>query len=252
MLYLQKIEFLLKENCPDGSTLTPGAGSCSPDTADGVLYITDIGSLSSRLISAKLPVLGWVHEGNRKENFGGCRYFCEDLQELDLKYLERIYRRYKHIPWDILETSRCLLRETTVEDVDSFYQIYASPSITCFMEPLFTDPQEERIYTQNYIEKVYGFYEIGIWTVLHKESGRIIGRAGLSFREGYEDPELGFMIAEDYQGRGIATEVCQAILEYGREHFAFTKFLAFVHPENSASLRVCEKLGNQLEIIPIR
>ncbi|MDE6016087.1 MAG: GNAT family N-acetyltransferase [Acetatifactor sp.] len=208
----------------------------------GVLYITDDSRTARRLLDEGRAVLVYLHAGNRQEDFGFCKYACEDPGELDMQYLERVYRRYRGIPWEILETERCLVRETTVEDVDDFYRIYRDPSITEYMEPLYADPEEERAYARDYIDQVYAFYHFGIWTVVEKDSGEIIGRAGICFREGFDDPELGFVIAADRQGRGLATEVCRAVLQYSFQELGFERIHAFVQPDNLASLRVCDKL----------
>ena len=42
------------------------------------------------------------------------KYIIEDVEAVTLEYLEHIYRRYLNIPWDILETERCMIRETIV------------------------------------------------------------------------------------------------------------------------------------------
>lgn len=135
------------------------------------------------------------------------------------------------------------MRETTVEDVDDFYRIYAETSITEYMENLFADRDEEIAYTRDYIEKVYAFYGYGMWTVLEKESGAVIGRAGIIWREGYDVPELGFVIGVPWQGRGYAYEVCKAILLYAKEELLMEQVQALVRTENEKSLRLCEKLG---------
>ena len=72
-----------------------------------------------------------------------------------------------------------------MEDVEDFYRIYADPSITRFMEGLYPDVEQEKEYVREYIEKVYTFFEFGVWTVVEKESGSVIGRAGFSYREGF-------------------------------------------------------------------
>lgn len=214
---------------------------------EGILYITDSSVMAHQLVSDGHAVLVRLHDGNRGEDFSFCRYAYEDSDnsdwEPDRDYLERIYRRCRGLPWDILETERCLVRETTVEDVEAFYQIYSNPSIVEYMEPLYEDPEEERSYARDYIDQVYAFYHFGIWTVVEKASGEVIGRAGICYREGCELPELGFVIAAQWQGKGLATEVCRAILQYGYEELDFDRILAFVQPGNAASHRVCEKLG---------
>ena len=80
------------------------------------------------------------------------------------------------------------------------------------MEGLYPDREQEREYIRQYIEKIYTFYEFGVWTVVERESGAVIGRAGFSYREGYNEPELGFIIGVPWQHRGYAEEVGRGIL----------------------------------------
>jgi RimJ/RimL family protein N-acetyltransferase len=210
---------------------------------DGVLWITDFEDAADYLLKCGCGVLIYLHAGNRDASFAGARYAFENPQELSPEYLERIYRRYAGIPWDILDTARCLIRETKESDIDAFYEIYKEPSITRYMENLYEDRDEEREYIRTYIEKVYGFYEFGVWTVIERKSGNIIGRAGLSYREGFEEPELGFVIGVPWQRQGYAYEVCSAILGYAKEQLEFDRVQVLVEPGNTASVSLCEKLG---------
>lgn len=208
-----------------------------------ILYVTDEREAYASLREEGRYVLPYLHEGVKSEDFPGASWFVEDLEEADWASLELIYRRLAGLPWDILETARCRVRETTVADVDSFYRIYADPSITEHMENLFADRDEEIAYTKDYIEKVYAFYGYGMWTILEKDSGAVIGRAGIIWREGYDVPELGFVIGVPWQGKGYAYEVCSAILTYAREELQMERVQALVRTGNGKSLRLCEKLG---------
>ncbi len=207
------------------------------------LYVTDQAEVYNAMRKQGCYVLPCLHENNRNESFPGALYAVENPEEMDEESYDLAYRRLAGLPWEILETGRCALRETTVEDVDSFYRIYAEPSITEYMENLFADRDEEIAYTKDYIEKVYAFYGYGMWTVLEKESGRVIGRAGISWREGYDLPELGFVFGVPWQGQGYAYEVCSAILAYAGETLLMERVQALVQPGNEKSLRLCEKLG---------
>lgn len=216
------------------------------DNTDGTLWITDSASLTEKIVAAGRAVLVFLHEENREQDFAGARYAFEKPRELDTEYLEQVYRRYAGRPWDILDTARCHLRETTESDVEDFCRIYADSSITEYMEDLY-EPEQEREYTRKYIENVYGFYGFGVWTVLKKDTGEVIGRAGISYREGFDDPELGFVIGVPWQRQGYAYEVCEAVLQYGREQFGFAQIQALVEPENKVSLHLCAKLGMVFE-----
>ena len=218
---------------------------CHPTESDrkGVLFITDCSGTAETMARQGAPVLGVLTEANKQEAFSGVKYLCEGTEPLEPEYLERVYRRYKELPWHILETQRCIVRETTEADVDIFYKMYAEPSITAYMENLFEDRAKEIQYVKQYREYMYEFYGFGIWTVLWKETGEIIGRIGLTVREGYEEPELGFMLGVPWQKKGLAEEVCLAVLHYGKAALEFESVQALVEPGNEASVKLLDKLG---------
>ena len=209
----------------------------------GVLYLTDDAGTARGLREAGEAVLIYLHPGNRDQDFSGFLFAVEDPEDLEPEYIERAYRRLKGLPWNILRTARCLIRETIPEDVESFYQIYSHPAITEYMEGLYPEVEEERQYVRDYIEKVYTFFGFGVWTVIERETGAVIGRAGFSYREGFDEPELGFTIGVPWQRRGYAEEVCRAVLAYGWSALEFQQVQALVEPENIPSVRLCEKLG---------
>ncbi len=166
----------------------------------------------------------------------GTRYAVESLAELDIEYLERVRRRYNHIPWNIGETDRCLIRELSLSDLPALYELYDKPGMTDFVEPLY-DYETELEYQKAYIENMYGFYEYGMWLVFSRETGKLIGRAGL------EHDELGYMIAPEFQNQGYATEVCRFIIDYARENTDFEELYCRIDERNEASVRLAKKLG---------
>ena len=166
----------------------------------------------------------------------GTRYAVESLAELDIEYLERVRRRYNHIPWDIGETDRCLIRELSLSDLPALYELYDKPGMTDFVEPLY-DYETELEYQKAYIENMYGFYEYGMWLVFSKETGKLIGRAGL------EHNEMGYMIAPEFQNLGYATEVCRFIVEYARKNTDFEELYCRIDEKNVASVRLAKRLG---------
>lgn len=221
-----------------------------PDTVkneiENTLYITDSETEYQALKQQGKYVLPYRHEENAQAVYPGALYVIEQIEELDFEAIDMVYRRLAGLAWDILETKRCVVRETTVEDVDAFYRIYAEPEITKYMEDLYADRNEEIAYIEEYREKVYSFYGYGMWTVLTKE-GTVIGRAGISWREGYDLPELGFVIGVPWQRQGYAYEVCRAILDYAYEELGFTQIQALVMEKNRKSAALCRKLGFKRE-----
>ena len=209
----------------------------------GLLVISDSPKKVKEFASAGFYVIGFYHEKNGNEMFEGVPYAVSDVEELTDRSYEEVYRRLAGIPWDILETERLYVRESMIEDVGDFYCIYGEPSITDYVEELFENPDEERAYMEDYISHMYGFYGFGMWTVIEKSGNEIIGRAGLDVREGYELPELGFVIKKSYQRKGYAEEACRAILTYAKESLLFDRVQALVEEANAASVSLLVKLG---------
>lgn len=196
-----------------------------------------------RLYEDKMAVIGVYDSTNPFKEFHNIKYLVMNLEEIEFDYIYKVWQRYHGLSWLICKTERCMIRETNIGDISSFYSIYSDQEIKEYLNDLYEDPEKEKRYIVNYIKNVYSFYGYGIWTIYHKEKGEIIGRAGLSMREGYNEPELGYVIAKEYRRKGYAEEVCQAILKYGKEELGFRKIQVLTREKNIASLALCKKLG---------
>lgn len=184
-------------------------------------------------------------------NDGTCRIksrldmLVEGFEEVDFYFLERMYQRFHGLPWTVIETERCYLREMTLDDLDDLYELYRPEEMTRYMEGLYEDREKEEEYTRAYIENMYRFYGYGMWVVIEKAGHRLIGRAGLSHLEvdGETQLELGYAIAVGWQQQGIAREVCLGILDYAREALKAPAVYCLIQKENKSSIHLAEKLG---------
>lgn len=191
---------------------------------------------------------------NLPHSLSGVKNVVEGFEEVDALFLERVYEREHHLPWEIARTDRWILREFTMDDMDGLVEFYDQPGVAYrivngyqvpgYIEPLLPREEEEE-YQRCYIENMYGFYGYGMWIVTEIRSPHIIGRAGLENRE-YEDGaelEMGYVIDPGWQRRGIAYEVCSTIMEYARENTDFPRLNALTEADNVASIALLEKLG---------
>jgi RimJ/RimL family protein N-acetyltransferase len=128
--------------------------------------------------------------------------------------------------------------------MDALFALYEQPGVTDYMEGLYEREEEER-YERAYIENMYRYYGYGMWLVCKKETGEIIGRAGLEHRDyhGTAELEMGYMIAPSEQRKGYAAEVCRALMEYARENLDFSRINCLIRADNSVSKHLAERLG---------
>ena len=208
------------------------------------LVVTNEPSVCLQARELGIAALAVVDTMEEAEAFPFVPYLVIGREHVDETTKLRVYQRFHHMPWTILETERIIVREQTVSDVDALYEIYKEPSITRYTDPLYEDPDEERAYAAQYIKNMYEIHEHGIWILEDKKNpGVIIGRAGLSLRGGYDTPELGYIIRKEYQRKGYAYEACRAILAYGKEELGFTQVRSLMDERNEASIALCKKLG---------
>lgn len=180
------------------------------------------------------------------EDFQGFPLVCEEVWDVDNRFLLRAYQREWALPWDILETERLFVREETEEDLDNIYPMYDQPHIAKYLERPYDNRKDEVEYMQKYRKYVYGYYQYGLWHVIDKATGMPAGRAGLNpktYADGKSGVELGYMIAEPFTHKGYCMEVCTAIMEYARKELYLTELFCLIKPENKISQHVAERLG---------
>jgi [ribosomal protein S5]-alanine N-acetyltransferase len=146
----------------------------------------------------------------------------------------------------VLETKRLTLREMTLNDVDNLLTVLSDPEAMEFYPQPF-----DRQMTQTWIERNiqrYAQYGFGLWALILKENGELIGDCGLVVQdvEGVEEVEIGYHIRRDLWGKGLATEAAQACRNYGFAQLGFDQLVSLINPDNIASRRVAEKNGMRL------
>ncbi len=175
--------------------------------------------------------------------YSNAQCIIEGFDEITPDFIEKMYQRKHNIPWTILETERTVIRELSLNDIDDLFSLYEDPEIKRFIPPLLPTKEEETEFQKAYIEKMYGFAGYGFWNVYDRHTGELIGRAGISCREGFDEAELGYLLKKSHRGCGIASEICSAIIEYAKSTLGMESLNLFLQKENLPSIRLAERLG---------
>lgn len=205
--------------------------------------ITDLRDVADMAKELSIGFAVYLNEVSRKSDFADALYMIDDISSVGIDRIVRMYQRFLGIPWHILDTKRLYLTEMCLEDLDDIYGVYDDPLVEKYAGAPYYDREKAIQYIKDYVEIQYRFYEYGIWLVRDKETDEVIGRAGITGRAGYEDAELGYVFAKRVWGRGYATEVIKAVIEYAREELLLERLNAFVMPENVVSVHILDKLG---------
>lgn len=150
----------------------------------------------------------------------------------------------------VLETERLILRRLTMDDLDDLFALYHSPDVRKYYSEGIPSYEETKQELEWMINRCYARYGFGMWATIEKKTGKFIGRCGLTPMdiEAREEIEVGYMLAREYWGQGLATEAARAILRYGFERVGLARLICVINPGNQASSRVAEKIGMRLEI----
>ena len=258
----------LKKNC-DKQFLTGEICIMAPESATGIYAELNSGELASQevlivsmnsdilaeSISAGMITIAYLPPVDTADAeiiemceaetpvFPQVDIIVESFEEVDYDFFEKIYQRHHDLPWTIFETERLVVRELALSDMDALFELYSYEGMTDYMEGLYPY-EEEYEYQKAYIANMYRFFGYGMWLVFEKETGKLVGRAGVEHREELEgELELGYAIGTPWQGRGYATEVCAGIMQYVRDELGFEEICSLVEPENKASVHLLEKWG---------
>jgi len=88
----------------------------------------------------------------------------------------------------------------------------------------------------------YGYYAVD-----DKTTGTFVGRCGYTDHPGWPAFELGWTIWPEFQGRGYATEAARVLLDQAFTTLGKNHVVSLIHPDNSPSRNVAEKLGEKIE-----
>jgi len=123
---------------------------------------------------------------------------------------------------------------------DALYRVYAEPAVAEF---LVSRPRSSNELATVFDLSIQFGESHGMWAVVSREDGTLLGRVGFfPFGEAGR-PELAFLLSRSSWGRGLATEACAWALEHALRSHPWREVVALVRPANTAAIRVVEKLG---------
>lgn len=143
----------------------------------------------------------------------------------------------------ILETGRLVLREMEQSDVDDLAQMLQDPEVMYAYEHDFSDADvQEWLDRQRMRYAKYGF---GLWAMILKETGEMIGQTGLTMQpyRGTEVLEIGYLLKKRFWHNGYAREAAEACRRYAFEVLKAPRVHSIIKADNYASQRVAQSIG---------
>jgi RimJ/RimL family protein N-acetyltransferase len=132
------------------------------------------------------------------------------------------------------------MRPVGAADLDDLVALHEDPVVR---KVFGTVPRDEVV---EWIERSQGEWSErghGRVAIFDRESGAFLGRCGLRHWAEFDEVEVGWVLAPEARGRGIATEAGRASLEWGFRDLDVSYITAMIGPDNAPSIAVAERLG---------
>jgi len=146
----------------------------------------------------------------------------------------------------IIETERLILRPIEKSDAEDVYEYSKNEKVG---PNAGWEPHPDKRHSAAVIKEIF-LNRPGVFGIVPKDSGKLIGSAGLAEdkkRPLDEVRMLGYALGEEYWGNGYATEAAHAVIKFGFEKMDIELISAYCYPFNLASKNVLEKCGMKYE-----
>ena len=144
-----------------------------------------------------------------------------------------------------LTTERLRLRLWRDDDLDDYVRFFSDERQARFVGGACPDYEAWRR-----LAVVAGHWALkgfGLWAVEERDGGAFVGCVGVQRPQGWPETELGYWLAAPKQHLGYATEAARAARAHAYETLPIDTLVSFIHPDNTPSIRVAERLGAHLE-----
>lgn len=143
-----------------------------------------------------------------------------------------------------LTTENLLLREYRQEDFSVFSAFYQTERSRFIGGPLSAEMAWRGLATHlgHWALRGYGF-----WALEERQTGRFCGHVGLWFPEGWLEPEVGWVMMDHAEGRGIAYEAALAARHYAYHQLGWTTAVSLIDPGNARSIRLAQRMDCRFE-----
>ena len=145
----------------------------------------------------------------------------------------------------MLETERLTLRRPAPADADAYMEFCLSDRAR------YTAHTDRQHMAWLFFAAELGHWEMrgwGLFTVVERATGTPVGMVGPYYPEGWNAPEIGWLLWEGAEGKGYAYEAALTSRSFAYDQLGWPTAISNIEPENSRSIRLAEKLGCRLDV----
>lgn len=140
----------------------------------------------------------------------------------------------------VLTTERLRLRAPQLADFAAYAAFYASA------RSVHEDGPYGEILAWKGFAANTGLWALrgyGAWSVEDRATGAYLGEVGFFHPANYPEAEIGWMLVDGAEGKGVAFEAARVARDWGFATAGFATLVSYIAPANARSIRLAERLG---------
>jgi ribosomal-protein-alanine N-acetyltransferase len=152
--------------------------------------------------------------------------------------------RLNLIPFPELTTSRLLLRELRIEDVEEVFLLRSDEKVSALIDRLIATSIDDARQFINKIIAAQNNNESMMWAITLKDNPKLIGSITYwNIVKEKDEAEVGYELLPQYRGQGIMQEALLKVIEFGFKTLGLKSIFADPKAINERSVKLLEKCG---------
>ena len=140
----------------------------------------------------------------------------------------------------VIETERLILRAPGMQDFEPLCAYFQDP------RSRYNGGPAEPLDVGRMLMIGLGQWHLrghGQWHITLKGDDTFIGFAGIFHPLDWPEPELGYAVTAEHEGKGIAYEAAMAARQAAATHLGLTRLPSFIAPDNARSQALALRMG---------
>ncbi len=143
-----------------------------------------------------------------------------------------------------IETERLVLRAPHKDDLPAMTAFFATER-----SHMVGGPKDATGCWDSLVKRLghWALNGFGLWHLTEKSSGDFVGWAGMIYAPGWHEPELGWTLMEEAEGKGLGFEAAQSARAFAAQHQGLNGVMSYIAHANTRSRALAERLGATYE-----
>lgn len=143
-----------------------------------------------------------------------------------------------------LSTERLILRAPKLADFEHWAAFFGS---------------DRSVHERGPLDRIDAWHvwaaDVGLWHLKgfggfgleDRNTGAYLGEVGIYEPVGFPEPELGWFVVPEAEGKGYAAEAAQAVMLWARKTFGWDRLINLIDPANERSIALALRLGGTID-----